>query len=128
MIPLARRAGCILGVALFPLMMSACVAEAPPAATRQPAAAPTLLLRPALASPSVSPAPSAAPSPVAAEQTYTVTAGDTLSSIADRFYSDASQWRLIFDANRDRLTAPEDLKIGMALRIPPRPTSTSSAR
>ena len=122
MIPLASRAGCLLGAGLFSLLLSACVAEAPPVATRQPAAAPTILLRPALASPSISPA--ASPSPLAAEQTYTVAAGDTLSSIAERFYSDASQWRVIFDGNRDRLSAPEDLRIGMTLRIPPRPTTT----
>jgi len=128
MIPLARQAGRVLGIALVTVMLSGCVAEAPPAATRQPASPPTLLVRPALASPSISPPVSASPSPLAAEQTYTVASGDNLSSIAERFYSDASQWRLIFDANRDRLNAPEDLRIGMSLRVPPRPTTTSTVR
>jgi nucleoid-associated protein YgaU len=32
---------------------------------------------------------------------YTVVAGDTLRSIAQRFYGDESQWPRIFDENRD---------------------------
>jgi nucleoid-associated protein YgaU len=131
--PLGIRAGGAIGSLLLALLTSACVAEAPVQSTRTPAAAarpsPQVLIRPALASPSVSAAPtaSAAPAPGTAQaqqQTYTVAAGDTLSSIASRFYNDASQWRPIFEANRDRLSTPEGLQIGMSLRIPPRSTPT----
>ena len=42
--------------------------------------------------------------------------GDTLSSIAAKFYRDASKWRKIADANGIR--DPKNLKIGQKLRIP----------
>lgn len=40
--------------------------------------------------------PAAAPS-----NTYTIKAGDTLWSIAQKFYGDGSKWKLIYDANKD---------------------------
>ncbi|MEM8781650.1 MAG: LysM peptidoglycan-binding domain-containing protein [Planctomycetota bacterium] len=51
--------------------------------------------------------------------TYVVRSGDSLSTIAARFYSDSSRWRAIFNANRDRLKDPHAVRIGMELRIPP---------
>lgn len=53
--------------------------------------------------------------------TYTVVSGDNLSAIAAKVYKDRSQWRRIYDANRDRMGRPEDLKVGQVLRIPPPP-------
>jgi nucleoid-associated protein YgaU len=47
-----------------------------------------------------------------------VQSGDTLTSIADRFYNDAGQWRAIYDANRDQLTSADSLRVGMTIRIP----------
>lgn len=79
---------------------------------------PPTVARPSLASPSGSPSPLA--SPTVEGQTYIVQTGDTLSSIAQRFYGDANEWRPIFEANRDRLTSAEALQVGMSLRIPPR--------
>jgi nucleoid-associated protein YgaU len=49
---------------------------------------------------------------------YTVVAGDTMSSIAQRFYGDASQWPRIFEANRDQINHPDAIQVGWALRIP----------
>jgi 5'-nucleotidase len=49
---------------------------------------------------------------------YHVEAGDMLGKIAQRFYGSASKWRLIYEANRDVLASPDDLHVGMALRIP----------
>jgi LysM domain len=50
--------------------------------------------------------------------TYNVTAGDTLSKIAKRFYGDANQYKQIFDANRDQLSDPDKIKVGQQLRLP----------
>ncbi|MEX2673474.1 MAG: LysM peptidoglycan-binding domain-containing protein [Phycisphaeraceae bacterium] len=52
----------------------------------------------------------------------TVAAGDTLSHIARRVYGQATRWRVIFDANRDQLERPNDIQVGMKLRIPPQPS------
>ena len=49
---------------------------------------------------------------------YVVAASDTLSSIAARLLHDRRQWRLIFEANRDRLANPDALPVGVKLRIP----------
>ncbi|HET6318416.1 MAG TPA: LysM peptidoglycan-binding domain-containing protein [Chloroflexota bacterium] len=82
--------------------------------------------RPQLASPSPSPAsssgsPSAVASPAAGEQEYEVQSGDTLLSIAEQFYGDATKWRPIYDANKDTIGAdPDKLKLGMKLKIPPK--------
>jgi nucleoid-associated protein YgaU len=49
---------------------------------------------------------------------YTVLAGDTLSKIAEHFYGDASASKMLFDVNRDQLSAPADLEPGQMLKIP----------
>jgi nucleoid-associated protein YgaU len=68
---------------------------------------------------SVDKAPSA-PRQAPAAATYTVRAGDTLSSIAQAHYRDASRWRAIWEANRATIGwDPDRLKVGMRLRIPP---------
>ena len=105
------------------------VATVPPPS---PAASPQ---RPALASPvtgssPVVPAVSASPSTGTSagggtgnEQTYEVQSGDTLLSIAEQFYGDVTQWRTIYDANRDTIGSnPDALKVGSQLKIPPKPT------
>jgi nucleoid-associated protein YgaU len=51
-------------------------------------------------------------------QWYSVQKGDTLASIAKRFYGNAEAWRNIYQANRQTLSAPDQLKIGMRLRLP----------
>jgi hypothetical protein len=68
------------------------------------------LLQPAASAPASQPA---AP----AERTYTVEAGDNLSSIAERFYG-SPDWQRIFDANRDQLDNPDLIQPGQTLRIP----------
>ncbi len=77
---------------------------------------------PAPALPSPDPAvlaPVVAPSPtVAAEREYIVQKGDTLGAIAAREMGSAKKWQLLYDANKDRLKSPTELKIGKTLRIP----------
>ena len=62
-------------------------------------------------------APDATPQ---AYDTYVVQKGESLWSIAAKpdIYGKASQWRRIFDANRDLLKTPDQVKAGMTLKIP----------
>jgi LysM repeat protein len=52
-------------------------------------------------------------------QTYTVSAGDTLSHLAVRFYGSSSKWPQIHQANANTLKNPHSLYIGQQLLIPP---------
>jgi nucleoid-associated protein YgaU len=58
------------------------------------------------------------PSLVPPQQTYTVAAGDSLSKIAKHFYGNANEYTKIFEANRDKLTDPNMVKVGQTLVIP----------
>lgn len=49
---------------------------------------------------------------------YTVQKGDTLWKIAGKVYGDPTKWARIYDANRDQLKNPNDLKVGRVLQIP----------
>lgn len=51
-------------------------------------------------------------------QTYTVVGGDSLSKIAKKFYGNANHWRAIFEANRDRISDPDKIRVGQVLKIP----------
>ncbi len=73
----------------------------------------------------------AAPAPVDAapaltvapdgKQVYTVQSGDTLSGISKKVYNTARHSDRIFDANRDKLSDPHDLRVGMKLALPDLP-------
>lgn len=58
------------------------------------------------------------PAPVPEAETYTVQAGDTLSKIAKNKLGDANAYMKIFEANRDLLTNPDQIKPGQVLKIP----------
>ena len=58
--------------------------------------------------------------PSTGSQTYTVKAGDTLYSLARRFYSDGKLWTKIFEANKDKIRDVSDIRIGTVLVIPPK--------
>jgi LysM repeat protein len=51
---------------------------------------------------------------------YVVKSGDTLSKIAHRFYGDENEYMHIFDANRDTLRDPSEIRPGQELTIPPK--------
>lgn len=53
----------------------------------------------------------------ASHQIYTVVAGDTLSKIANNFYGNAD-WETIYEANKDRMKSPSDLRVGQTIVIP----------
>ena len=51
---------------------------------------------------------------------YTVKKGDTLSRIARKVYGNRTDWKPIYQANRDTLKSPHALKVGQVLKIPER--------
>jgi len=54
------------------------------------------------------------------DEIYVVQPGDTLGRIAQRFYGEFGLWTLIFEANRDKISSPNLIRVGMELLIPPR--------
>jgi nucleoid-associated protein YgaU len=63
-------------------------------------------------------AASGSPSAGQSSKTYTVQAGDSLSKISKQFYGNANQFMKIFEANRDQLSNPNEIKPGQRLVIP----------
>jgi nucleoid-associated protein YgaU len=59
-----------------------------------------------------------APRRPVATGTVRVAPGETLESLAERFYGDRSAAARIWEANRDRLRSPELVVTGMELRLP----------
>lgn len=51
-------------------------------------------------------------------ETYQVQPGDTLSGIAARYLGDASKYQELFEANRDKLSSPHKLPLGVVLTLP----------
>ena len=86
--------------------------------------------RPPLASPAASPSSAVAsastptpgsPGEATAGESYEIQPGDTLATIANQFYGDPTQWRRIYDANKDAIGPdPDKLKVGTKLTIPPK--------
>lgn len=64
--------------------------------------------------------PPTAPAAVtnAATRRHTVAKGDTLYSLAQRYYNNRSRWREIYAANRETMRSETDMRIGMELKIP----------
>ena len=96
---------------------------APPAATvRTPVmiepAPPAPIARPKPEKPQFD-KPAAEPAPAGAE-TYTIKAGDTLYTLAKRFYGDGKLWTRIADANKDKIKDVSRIPVGTTLTIPPK--------
>ncbi len=51
-------------------------------------------------------------------RTYTVVKGDTLASIARKYYDNAQRWKDIADANHNALNGSVNLRVGQVLVIP----------
>lgn len=66
----------------------------------------------------VDPLASAEEATPAGVRSYIVKKGDTLFAIARSEYNDASKWRDIWDANRDRVGNKDKLSIGQELVLP----------
>ncbi|MDR1665797.1 MAG: LysM peptidoglycan-binding domain-containing protein [Puniceicoccales bacterium] len=52
------------------------------------------------------------------EDVYVVKEGDTLSKISFKIYGTSQKWPQLFEANRDTLLSPKNLRVGMKLKIP----------
>ena len=78
---------------------------------------------------SSSTAPERAPAEPASTsaRSYTVKKGDTLSKIAGQEYGDASAWKRIFEANRDKIKDPDLIHPGQELTIPAAETKGGTA-
>lgn len=59
-----------------------------------------------------------APNPSTVPRNYIVQSGDSLSSISRAMYGTPSRWIDIYQANRDRLSSENALRVGQSLRIP----------
>jgi 5'-nucleotidase len=80
---------------------------------------PVARVRPPVEKPSFEKTP-AEPAVPAGAQTYTVKAGDTLYTLAKRFYGDGKLWTRIADANKDKIKDVSHIPIGTVLTIPPK--------
>lgn len=71
--------------------------------------------------PARNPSPAASsptPDPENVPRSYTVQSGDTLTTISRRFYGTPSRWMDIYQANRDRLSSENALRVGQEIQIP----------
>ena len=66
----------------------------------------------------MSPNETGSASPAWQSRTYTVEKGDTLSAISKTMYGDASDYNMIFEANKPMLSDPDKIYPGQVLRIP----------
>src|SRR5262245_21804322 len=52
------------------------------------------------------------------QRKHVVQEGDTLTNLAQRYYGDRESYKRIYEANRDKLLAPDRLPPGTVLMIP----------
>lgn len=116
-IALGALIGAALGTRQSPLASQGTAGARPTIVLATPAPPPVSIA----ASPSPSaaaPAPGVA-SPSSGATMYEVQPGDTLRSIAEQQYGDATLWPRVYDANRDVIGPdPDALRAGMQLRLP----------
>lgn len=62
------------------------------------------------------------------DRSHEVKQGDTLSGLAYQYLGSSARYHEIFQANRDLLKSPNDLRIGMKLKIPPREAAPTAGR
>jgi len=79
---------------------------------------PVAQLPPVVRNPTPAPPTRPTDSPGPGGRIHVVVKGDTLQSLALRYYGDRSRFRDLYAANRLIMTSPNDLRIGMELRIP----------
>jgi nucleoid-associated protein YgaU len=53
---------------------------------------------------------------------HRVAEGESLMSLAVKYYGSNEYFSLLYEANRDQLRSPDRVTVGMMLRVPPRPT------
>ena len=104
-------------------MAAAAIAETPtasvvstpaPASVVTPSPAATMVMAAAPVTAFAEPSPGEA----VRAHTYVVQKGDTLQSLALRYYGTRSAWEKIYQANRSGLPSKDQLKVGQQLVIP----------
>jgi LysM repeat protein len=60
-------------------------------------------------------------------RTYKVKAGDSLSKIAQHFYSESAAWPVIYYANRHSIKSVNEISVGQKLTIPAKPAKIPAA-
>ena len=60
----------------------------------------------------------AAAKSVSKSRTYKVKAGDSLSKIAQHYYSESAAWPVIYYANRHSIKSVNEISVGQKLTIP----------
>ena len=98
-----------------PAGLNFAVETIPTVRTRPVTPAPT---RAAPTAPKTTPVQTTVTTKPAGARRHTVQAGDTLSRIAQQYYSNRAKWRDIYAANRTVMKNETDLKVGMELKIP----------
>jgi nucleoid-associated protein YgaU len=62
------------------------------------------------------------PAPVITEapacEEYKVQKGDTLQKISEKFYGTTKRWHKIFEANKDKIKAPDKIRVGQTICVP----------
>jgi LysM repeat protein len=61
-----------------------------------------------------------------ATRTYTVRSGDTLSSIAQRFYGNSADWAWLYHVNSAVVHNPNSIYVGQVLKIPADPPANAA--
>jgi len=61
-----------------------------------------------------------------ASRSYTVRIGDTLSSIAQRFYGNPADWRWLYQVNRSVIHNPNVIRPGEVLNVPYDPPASTT--
>jgi LysM repeat protein len=62
-----------------------------------------------------------------ASRTYTVRPGDTLSSIAQRFYGNPADWSFLYHVNESKVANPNDIYVGEKLQVPYDPPANAAS-
>jgi nucleoid-associated protein YgaU len=68
------------------------------------------------------------PPPASPPRSHVVREGESLMSVATRYYGDPGRSVFLFRANRDRLRAPDHVPIGTVLLIPELPAELAASR
>jgi nucleoid-associated protein YgaU len=69
-------------------------------------------------SPAAAAAAAGGPPSTVEARTYTVQPGDNLSKISKQFNGDANKYMKIFEANKDKMSDPDKVRVGTELVIP----------
>ena len=101
-----------------PVSLAPETTSAPTPAPQVPAAQTPSAQQPVRAIPTKPTAPSASSAASTANRRHTVVKGDTLFSLAQKYYGNRSRWRDIYAANRDQLPSENSLRLGMEIKIP----------